>query len=436
MAAHNGLLAPLAMFIIAGAYYFLSAQRIINEDFMDHSVRQMVGLMYLSDVGFNLVTAHLASKSEGKKKASKKSPGLTGTPGLVLNLLPLTDLVGLVCAFEAIRLAGSGFHQTVGGASIPISCVLNVLITGKVFSTGQLIGISVVVLGLAVKAKTLLDSDAEFPAAATTYVLVSCVGYALRGIAMEYLSDAGVDGRAIMMKMGVTGAACWGVYTLVFTAPELGAKVTTPFAAATTRFGVFNTAALYLTHAASRGLASRTITQIVGIGGATVLSLAQVTRASLIIVASSVAFCGSDSRQCLDAAGALSAALVVAGSVYYGNSRSFEEELDDAIDPDIAHEMDSVIGEAEEILEELMDLFVEEHGAEPTEDEFLAWTESLKAQGAVAEKKAGKKSTPKKATTPAKKPAKKSTPAKPKAAKETKTSTRRRPPTRSTPGKK
>ncbi len=160
------------MFIIAGAYYFLSAQRIINEDFMDHSVRQMVGLMYLSDVGFNLVTAHLASKSEGKKKASKKSPELTGTPGLVLNLLPLTDLVGLVCAFEAIRLAGSGFHQTVGGASIPISCVLNVLITGKVFSTGQLIGISVVVLGLAVKAKTLLDSDAEFPAAATAYVLV------------------------------------------------------------------------------------------------------------------------------------------------------------------------------------------------------------------------------------------------------------------------
>ena len=69
------------MFIIAGAYYFLSAQRIINEDFMDHSVRQMVGLMYLSDVGFNLVTAHLASKSEGKKKASKKSSApLGGTP--------------------------------------------------------------------------------------------------------------------------------------------------------------------------------------------------------------------------------------------------------------------------------------------------------------------------------------------------------------------
>ena len=56
-------------------------------------------------------------------------------------------------------------------ASIPISCLLNVLITGKVFSTGQLTGISIVILGLAVKAKALLDSNddddaAGFPAVA------------------------------------------------------------------------------------------------------------------------------------------------------------------------------------------------------------------------------------------------------------------------------
>ena len=65
--------------------------------------------------------------------------------------------------------------------------------------------------------------------------------------------------------------------------------------------------------------------------------------------------------------------IVIAGSAYYGNAKSFEEELDDLIDPDVADEMDSVIGEAEEILEELVDLYVEEHGSEPTEDEFLAW---------------------------------------------------------------
>ena len=430
MAVDNDLLAPLAIFIIAGAYYFLSAQRIINEDFVDASVRQMVGLMYISDVGFNLVASRL-SKSKGKKTASKKAP--TGTPGLVLNLLPLTDLVGLVCAFEAIRLAGSGFHQTVGGASIPISCLLNVLITGKVFSTGQLTGISIVILGLAVKAKALLDSNddddaAGFPAVAVAHVLVSCVGYALRGIAMEYLSDNGVDGRTMTMRMGVTGVAAWGAYTLAFTARDFGAKVIEPFSAASTRVGVIASFSLYASHAISRGIASGTITQIVSLGGATVLSLAQVTRASIIILLSSVAFCGVDERQCLDGYGVASAALVIAGSAYYGNAKSFEEELDDLIDPDVADEMDSVIGEAEEILEELVDLYVEEHGSEPTEDEFLAWTESLKRAGAEAERKVSKKAaTPKKAT-PAKKP-KKAAPAR---AKETKskaketTTTRRR----------
>ncbi|ACO64141.1 predicted protein [Micromonas commoda] len=430
MAVDNGLLAPLAIFIIAGAYYFLSAQRIINEDFVDASVRQMVGLMYISDVGFNLVASRL-SKSKRKKTASKKAP--TGTPGLVLNLLPLTDLVGLVCAFEAIRLAGSGFHQTVGGASIPISCLLNVLITGKVFSTGQLTGISIVILGLAVKAKALLDSNddddaAGFPAVAVAHVLVSCVGYALRGIAMEYLSDNGVDGRTMTMRMGVTGVAAWGAYTLAFTARDFGAKVIEPFSAASTRVGVIASFSLYASHALSRGIASGTITQIVSLGGATVLSLAQVTRASIIILLSSVAFCGVDERQCLDGYGIASAALVIAGSAYYGNAKSFEEELDDLIDPDVADEMDSVIGEAEEILEELVDLYVEEHGSEPTEDEFLAWTESLKRAGAEAERKVSKKAaTPKKAT-PAKKP-KKAAPAKAKEtkskAKETTTARRR-----------
>ena len=39
---------------------------------------------------------------------------------------------------------------------------------------------------------------------------------------------------------------------------------------------------------------------------------------------------------------------------------------------------DSISSEAEEILEELIDLYIEEHEREPTEDEFLKWTETLK----------------------------------------------------------
>ena len=75
-------------------------------------------------------------------------------------------------------------------------------------------------------------------------------------------------------------------------------------AAATSRYGAGRVAALYLTHALSRGLASKCIVAVVTRGGATALSLAQVVRASLIVVLVSVAFCSTDPRQCLDGAGA------------------------------------------------------------------------------------------------------------------------------------
>ena len=60
---------------------------------------------------------------------------------------------------------------------------------------------------------------------------------------------------------------------------------------------------------------------------------------------------------------------------------------------------DSISSEAEEILEELIDLYIEEHGSEPTEDEFLKWTETLK-QATVdhaSSPKKGKKTPTKKA---------------------------------------
>jgi hypothetical protein len=97
--------------------------------------------------------------------------------------------------------------------------------------------------------------------------------------------------------------------------------VTAPFAEATRAFGAAPTALLYVTHAASRGLTSKGMMGIVRGGGATALSLAQVTRASVIVVLSDVLFCASDARQCLDRAGAFSAALVVAGGALFAAAK-------------------------------------------------------------------------------------------------------------------
>ena len=317
----DGLAVPVGLFLASGAYYFLSAQEIINNTFVSPEVRQMSALLCASDVSFCLITSRLSrSGANAQKKRRSATKPLTGRPLAALWLLSVFDLVGLVCAFEAIRIGGSAFHQTVGGASIPISCVLNVLITGKAYSRGQLTGIAVVVAGLAIKARALLEGDAPFPLDATAYCLAMCVGYALRGIAMEYLTKVKPNppsGDRMTLQMGVSGFLAWCAYAAWFVAPRYRELVAEPFAAAARRYGGAKTFALYATHALSRGVASKCIVALIARGGATVLSLAQVVRASVIVVLCSLAFCGSDARQCLDASGAASAALVVAGGAYY-----------------------------------------------------------------------------------------------------------------------
>lgn len=146
----------------------------------------------------------------------------------------------------------------------------------------------------------------------------------MRGITMEYLSKVPnpPSGNRMTMQMGVTGLALWTLYTLAYTVPNLEALVLIPMRAA--KMSTVNTAALYASHMLSRGLASKTIMSVVMRGGATVLSLAQVVRSSLIIVLSSVLFCGSNPRQCLDGVGVMSVLLVVSGGAVYGVAKQVD----------------------------------------------------------------------------------------------------------------
>jgi hypothetical protein len=325
----DGLLPSLLLFLAAGAYYFLSAQTIINRGFVHPDVRQMVGLMCLSDSSFCVLSGAWSRRhaTVGTKRAMTRKevrrPKSAGLPRVALYALPVFDLFGLVVAFEAIRVAGSGFHQTVGGASIPIGTALNVLLLRTRFSYEQLSAIGVVMLGLAVKARALLSASADFPAEAFALVVASCFGYAMRGVVMEYLSTSAnpPSGDRMTLQMSVTGLIVWSLYFTVRVLPNFDVLVTAPFAEATRAYGAAPTALLYVTHAASRGLTSKGMMGIVRGGGATALSLAQVTRASVIVVLSDVLFCASDARQCLDRAGAFSAALVVAGGALFAAAK-------------------------------------------------------------------------------------------------------------------
>ena len=325
----DGLLPPLLQFLAAGAYYFLSAQTIINRGFVHPDVRQMVGLMCLSDSSFCVLSGWWSRRraARGKKQSRarkpERRPKLAGFPRLALYALPVFDLFGLVVAFEAIRVAGSGFHQTVGGASVPIGAALNVLLLRTRFSYEQLSAIGVVMLGLSVKARALLADDADFPAEAFALVLASCFGYAMRGVTMEYLSKTKnpPSGDRMTLQMSVTGLVAWSLYFVVFALPDFHEKVRAPFISATRELGVWKTALLYATHAVSRGLTSKGIMGIVRVGGSTALSLAQVTRASVIVVLSHFLFCADDARQCLDRGGVFSAAFVVAGGALFAAAK-------------------------------------------------------------------------------------------------------------------
>tara|TARA_B110000977_G_C11086622_1_gene494939 strand:- start:2509 stop:3609 length:1101 start_codon:yes stop_codon:yes gene_type:complete len=318
------------MFLCAGAYYFLSAQMIINKTFVAPEVRQMVGVMTCSDTVFCVVNGWVRdnrSSARGKGKGNKSThKPLTGRPKLALYLLPVFDLFGLVIAFEAIRVAGSGFHQTVGGASIPIGTVLNVILLRTKFSNEQLCAIGVVMAGLAVKCQSLMQSSEPFPVDAFALVIASCFGYAMRGITMEYLTTckSPPTGDRMTLQMSGCGFFAWLAYFLVAVVGQgkVDAFVVNPFRAAVASYGTLNTFLLYMTHAVSRGLTSKGVMGIVKAGGSTALSLAQVTRASVIVVMSSLLFCGSDSRQCLDLNGVISAALVVVGGAAFAVAKS------------------------------------------------------------------------------------------------------------------
>ena len=108
----DGLLPSLLLFLAAGAYYFLSAQTIINRGFVHPDVRQMVGLMCLSDSSFCVLSgawsrrrAALGTKRARTRKERRRAR--TGLPRLALYALPVFDMFGLVVAFEAFASPGA-----------------------------------------------------------------------------------------------------------------------------------------------------------------------------------------------------------------------------------------------------------------------------------------------------------------------------------------
>jgi hypothetical protein len=239
-------------------------------------------------------------------------------------LLPVFDLFGLTCAFEAMRALGGPLYQTISGLLIPLSALLSKVVLKRTFTKGQIGAIAVVICGLAVKAKDVADEAARrgtaIDARGILIANAATVSYGFRGLVMEYLSasKSSLSGNAQTMLMGTCGLAAFAIYTLARTARDMDGMVWAYYNASPR--DVSSILKVHLGNMLSRAFMVKMMMAVVARAGATQLALSNAIRSVGVIAFSHVLFCSDDARQCLSYNGAISAVMVVTGGLAYAMS--------------------------------------------------------------------------------------------------------------------
>lgn len=311
-------LAPVLAHVALGVGYFLTAQRVLDMRLVAPSVQPLTGMIYLADATSAWMTA-LWTRARGDRTSL-----IVGRVPRVAWTLPVFDLIGLTCAFEAMRALGGPLYQTISGLLIPLSAALSGVFLGRRFTSVQMTAIAVVVCGLAVKAADVADSAAragtETPTTGVVFAALATVAYGFRGLVMEYLtvSGSGMSGNSQTMLIGTCGLAAFAVYTLARTARDMDGMIWAYYNERPR--DVRDVLLVHLGNMLSRAFMVKMMMVIVTRAGATQLALSNAIRSVGVIAFSHILFCGGDARQCLNKNGAISAAMVVSGGLAYALS--------------------------------------------------------------------------------------------------------------------
>jgi hypothetical protein len=286
-------------------------------------VQPLTGMIYASDAVSAAVSALCARARTGKEMRDARRARGGSFPRVAL-LLPVFDLFGLTCAFEAMRALGGPLYQTISGLLIPLSALLSWMVLKRTFTRGQMRAIALVICGLAVKAKDVADDAArrgtKIDARGILIANAATVSYGMRGLVMEYLSatQSSLSGNAQTMLMGTCGLTAFAAYTLARTTRDLDGMVWSYYNASPR--DVRAILKVHLGNMLSRAFMVKMMMTIVARAGATQLALSNAIRSVGVIVFSHVLFCSNDARQCLSYNGAISAAMVVTGGLAYAMS--------------------------------------------------------------------------------------------------------------------
>ena len=307
-----------------GVCYFLTAQRVLDMRLVSPEAQPLTGMIYASDAASasaGVLMARLRAGRDGRVTATARRAGKFPRAAL---LLPVFDLFGLTCAFEAMRALGGPLYQTISGLLIPLSALLSKVVLKRTFTKGQIGAIAVVICGLAVKAKDVADEAARrgtaIDARGILIANAATVSYGFRGLVMEYLSasKSSLSGNAQTMLMGTCGLAAFAIYTLARTARDMDGMVWAYYNASPR--DVSSILKVHLGNMLSRAFMVKMMMAVVARAGATQLALSNAIRSVGVIAFSHVLFCSNDARQCLSYNGAISAVMVVTGGLAYAMS--------------------------------------------------------------------------------------------------------------------
>ena len=333
---NNNALVFVLLHVSFGISYFLTAQKIMDFQLLLPNTMQVPGLVYLADVMSAVVTKWVVSiggSGKEKKEQKKKSSAKERRRPWQFYALPVAEFVGLTHAIRAMETCGGPLYQTLAGMQIPMTVLFSSALLKKKYTVGQLMGVSVVICGLAVKASEVLGADAgsttstaTIPVVGVLCAFISGISYSMRGILMEYLSKSTKNppsGDEMSFAMGTFGLAAFAAYTLLVTVPNKEEWVLKPMRKSLAANAVPVIVFFYVANACARAMMAKCMMKIVRSSGATALSLSNATRSVGVIVFTHVAFCSANAKkQCLSQTGAISAALVVSGGLIYAYQTS------------------------------------------------------------------------------------------------------------------
>lgn len=339
--SNNNAILFVLLHVSFGITYFLTAQKIMNFQLLSPSTMQVPGLVYLADVlsavvtKFWVVGGGVGGDGKEKKERKKKTSAAKEGRPWQFYALPVAEFVGLTHAIRAMETCGGPLYQTLAGMQIPMTVLFSSALLKKKYTVGQLMGVSVVICGLAVKASEVLGAEAGSAKSTTTTTIpvvgvlcafISGISYSMRGILMEYLSKSTKNppsGDEMSFAMGTFGLAAFAAYTLLVTVPNKEEWVLKPMRKSLATNAVPAIVFFYVANACARAMMAKCMMKIVRSSGATALSLSNATRSVGVIVFTHVAFCSATAKkQCLSQTGAISAALVVSGGLMYAYQTS------------------------------------------------------------------------------------------------------------------